>query len=81
MNRIVFEGDDNRNHVIEDLYRKYKSINNPLFLEDNVNNIYEKAKKDSELYAVSKTEILNYKNSIEEISRSFHQRTLRNRDV
>ena len=81
MKRIVFEGDNNRNHVIEDLYRKYKSINNPLFLEDNVNNIYEKAKKDSELYAVSKAEILNYKNSIEEISRSFHQRTLRNRDV
>ena len=79
MNEIVFEGDNNRNHVIEDLYKRYRTINNPLFLEDNVDRIYEKAKKDSELYTISKAEIINYKNSIEEISRSFHKRTLRNR--
>ena len=79
MNNIVFDGDDNRNHVVEDLYKRYKSVNNPLFLEDNVNRIYEKAKKDSELYTVSKAEILQYKQSVQEISRSFHQRTLRNR--
>ena len=79
MSRIVFDGDNNRNHVIEDLYKRYKTVNNPLFLEDNVNRIYEAAKKDSELYTISKAEIINYKNSIEEISRSFHRRTLRNR--
>ena len=79
MSGIVFQGDDNRNHVIEDLYKRYKSINNPLFLEDNVDRIYEAAKKDAELYTVSKAEIINYKNSIEELSRSFSRRTLRNR--
>lgn len=79
MNEIVFEGDNNKNHVIEDLYKRYKSINNPLFLEDNVERIYEKAKADSELYTISKAEIIQYKQSIEDISRSFHSRVLRNR--
>ena len=79
MSNIVFEGDDNRNHVFEDLYRRYKTVNNPLFLEDNVNRIYEKAKNDSELYTISKAEILRYKESVEDILRLFHRRTLRNR--
>ena len=72
---------DNLNHqfTTQTLYNSFRNPASPLFLETNARRIYELAKTDAKLWPVSRQEILNFKSSIESISRDFDSRTLRGR--
>ena len=60
-------------------YNQYKTPSNRLFLERNVDVLYEQSKRDAELNPVSKQEIKKYSNALATKSRDKERRILRGR--
>ena len=70
---------DSQFATTQTLYNSFRNPASPLFLETNAKRIYELAKHEAKLWPVTRQEILNFKDSIETISRDFDSRTLRGR--
>ena len=71
---------DNSNETTtKQLYQSFKDPSSALFLETSTKRLYELAKQDAKLSTVSYNDIKRFKTSVESISKSFEQRTLRSR--
>ena len=70
---------DDELKVSKDIYSQFINPNSDLFLETNSEKIFQAAKKDANLYPVSREEIAKFQSNLELKSRDFQQRTLGNR--
>ena len=70
---------DDELKVSRDIYAQFINPNSDLFLETSTENIFQAAKRDANLYPVSRDEIEAFKLNLELASRNFAQRTLGNR--
>ena len=70
---------DDELKVSRDIYAQFINPTSDLFLETSTENIYQAAKRDANLYPVSRDEIERFKLNLELSSRDFAQRTLGNR--
>ena len=65
--------------IEQNLYDNYRDPKSSTFLETDQHKLYSAAKTDASLFPVTYSEIDNFKQSVESISRSFERRLLRSR--
>ena len=64
---------------VNTLYRQFRNVSNPLFLETDTRNIYQEVKRQALLDRVTRNQIERFKSNVETISRSYSRRILRDR--
>ncbi len=63
--------------ITNQLYERYRNPTSNFFLVKNVNELYKSAKRDAKLQPVNYSDILNFKHSLESLSREKEQRILK----
>ena len=66
-------------HNLNTFYDKYRNPTDKLFLERNIDIIYEQSKTDAQFNPATKEEIKQYSNVLENLSRNREKRILRGR--